>query len=127
MEKCYVFRREISSYFYDIRIMTNQQLASLFGQRLREARKNAGIPQDKLGVAIGLDEHVASPRISRYESGVHEPPFKIAVKIANVLNVPAAYFYCESDDLAEWVLAWHKLDASDRDYFATAIQRHTSP
>ncbi|MGO4382139.1 helix-turn-helix domain-containing protein [Pseudoduganella sp. RAF53_2] len=94
--------------------MTKQQLASLIGHRLREARKNAGIPQDKLGVAIGLDEHVASARISRYETGAHEPAFEVAAKLAKVLNVPAAYFYCDGDDLAEWVLFWHGLTKSDR-------------
>jgi transcriptional regulator with XRE-family HTH domain len=41
----------------------------VFGTRLREARELAGIPQDKLGVMIGLDESSSSARISRYETG----------------------------------------------------------
>ncbi|WP_313872885.1 helix-turn-helix transcriptional regulator [Rugamonas sp. DEMB1] len=81
---------------------------------MREARLRAQIPQDKLGVAVGLDESTASARISRYETGVHEPPFDTAVMIARVLDVPAAYFYCESAELASWVLAWHKLDDETR-------------
>jgi len=94
--------------------MTTQQSASLFGRRLRGARRQAEIPQDKLGVQIGLDEHTASARISRYETGVHEPPFEIAMKLAKALRVPAAYFYCEDEDLAELVLAWGRLSKSDR-------------
>ncbi|MFP3564010.1 helix-turn-helix domain-containing protein [Paraburkholderia sp. SIMBA_030] len=94
--------------------MTNKQPASFFGRRLRSARRHADIPQDKLGVQIGLDEHTASARISRYETGVHEPPFEIALKLAKVLRVPAAYFYCEDEDLAELVLAWGRLSKPER-------------
>jgi len=87
---------------------------SLFGQRLKEARLHANIPQDRLGVHIGLDEAVASARISRYETGVHEPAFDTAVRLAEVLNVPAAYFYCEDDDMANLVLAWDSLNDGER-------------
>ena len=47
-----------------------------------------GLPQDKLGVMIGLDEGSSSARISRYETGVHEPAFNIACKLAQALQVP---------------------------------------
>ncbi|WP_435873754.1 helix-turn-helix domain-containing protein [Pandoraea cepalis] len=67
-----------------------------------------------MGVQIGLDEHTASARISRYETGVHEPSFEIAVKLAKVLHVPAAYFYCEDEGLAELVLAWGRLSKPER-------------
>ena len=65
--------------------------ASCFGRRLREARLRADIPQDKLGVAIGLDEGTASARISRYETGTHAPPYDVAQEIAKVVRVPVAY------------------------------------
>lgn len=74
--------------------------SSLFSKRLREARLRFGLPQDKLGVMIGLDESCSSARMSRYESGVHEPPFRTIEKIASVLNLPTAYFFCEDDMLA---------------------------
>ena len=78
---------------------------SVFGRRLRAARDAASIPQDRLGVMIGLDEGSSSARISRYETGTHQPPFEIAEKLASVLHVPAAYFYCRSDALSELLLA----------------------
>lgn len=87
---------------------------SLFGVRLRQARLRAEIPQDKLGVAIGLDETTASARISRYETGVHEPAFETARRLAQALGVPTAYFYCETLELAEWVIAWQRMSESDR-------------
>lgn len=88
--------------------------ASLFGKRLREARLRAGVAQDKLGVALGLDETTASARMSRYETGVHEPPMDVASRIAQALGVPAAYLYCEDDDLAEVILAWGQLSGEGR-------------
>ncbi|WP_088166976.1 helix-turn-helix domain-containing protein [Delftia sp. K82] len=83
--------------------------SSIFGKRLREARLRTGMPQDQLGVAVGLDETTASARMSRYETGVHEPPLDTSNRIAQVLGVPTAYLYCEDDDLADVILAWSKL------------------
>lgn len=88
--------------------------SSCFGRRMREARLLAGIPQDKLGVAIGLDEGTASARISRYETGVHAPPYDVADKLARILQVPVAYFYCEDDDLAGVIEAWGRASAAQR-------------
>ena len=77
---------------------------SLFGLRLRAARERANLPQDRLGVLIGLDESCSSARVSRYETGVHQPPFEVAEKLAEVLCVPTAYFYCADDQMAEVLL-----------------------
>lgn len=88
--------------------------SSLFGRRLRDARSRAGIPQDKLGVSIGLDEGSSSARMSRYETGVHEPPYSIAQSLAKVLKVPVAYFYCDDDRLAEFLIHYQALDAGQR-------------
>lgn len=85
-----------------------------FGVRLRQARERLGIPQDKLGVLIGLDEGCSSARISRYETGVHEPAFNIACKLAQALNVDVAYFYCEDDWLADAVLQLQTLTPGQR-------------
>lgn len=67
-------------------------------------------PQDRLGVLIGLDEGSSSARMSRYESGRHEPPYRVALRIAEVLEVPVAYFYCDRDDLAELLCVAGKLE-----------------
>lgn len=73
-----------------------------------------GLPQDKLGVMIGLDEGSSSARISRYETGVHEPAFNIACKLALALKVDVAYFYCEDDWMANAVLRLQMLTKSQR-------------
>ncbi|MFM9912630.1 MAG: helix-turn-helix domain-containing protein [Methylophilaceae bacterium] len=81
----------------------------LFGRRLREARQRAGIAQDKLGVMIGLDEASSSARMSRYENGIHEPPFLWVERLAEALGVPTAYFYCSDDRLAEIIQVYSAL------------------
>lgn len=80
----------------------------LWGRRLREIRTESGMSQKALGIAAGLDQFVASTRINRYELGVHKADFLIALRLAEVLNVPAAYFYTEDDHLAELVVAYHR-------------------
>lgn len=87
---------------------------SVFGRRLREARLRAGIAQDRLGVMIGLDESCSSARMSRYENGIHEPPFQIIQLLAKALRLPAAYFYAEDDSLAEWILVFGQLKSLER-------------
>lgn len=76
----------------------------VFGRRLRSARQRLGLAQDKLGVLVGLDEHTASARISRYENGIHEPSVKTAQLLASTLGVPLAYLYCEDNRLADLIL-----------------------
>lgn len=94
--------------------MAKKQAPTVFGKRLKSARKRLGIPQDKLGWTIGLDEHTASPRMSRYESGTHEPPYDVAQKLAEVLGLQVAYFYADDDELAELILRWGQLDQEGR-------------
>ncbi|MCG9082357.1 helix-turn-helix domain-containing protein [Laribacter hongkongensis] len=101
--------------------MVKKELTTVFGRRLREARRRAAIPQDQLGVKIGLDEGTASARMSRYETGAHEPPFSIAMKLAQALSVPTAYFYCEDDELADLVLAWGRVTRLERERIKNLI------
>lgn len=96
--------------------------SSIFGRRLKTARLEAGIPQDRLGVMVGFDEGTASARMSRYETGVHEPPYKTAVEIATVLGLPTAYFYCDDDDLAAVIKYWSRLSKGDRNAILERIK-----
>ncbi len=85
----------------------------MFGKRLKEARKALGLAQDRLGVLIGLDEHSASARMSRYENGIHQPPIGTALLIAEKLHVPLAYLYCDDDRIARILLRLNMLDERD--------------
>jgi transcriptional regulator with XRE-family HTH domain len=113
----YVFRRDSSKLIYDYRRMPVRRILSsnsTVGRRLRQARERAGLPQDRLGVLAGLEESSSSARISRYESGVHEPPLSFAEALAKVLGVPAAYFYCADERLAEIILHYASMSEAQR-------------
>jgi transcriptional regulator with XRE-family HTH domain len=77
---------------------------SVFSKRLKEIRTKKGYSQEQLGLEAGLDEMSASARMNRYELGKRTPDFSIVEKIAEVLDVPTAYFYAKEDDLAEMIL-----------------------
>jgi transcriptional regulator with XRE-family HTH domain len=81
---------------------------SVFGKRVKAARLQAGLSQEKLGVAAGIDEMSSSARMNQYERGKHEPDFSMVERIANVLNVPECYFYCKDDDMAHVLVELHR-------------------
>ncbi len=93
---------------------------SIVGRRMRERREALGLAQEKVGVAIGLDESSARARISRYELGVHEAPLPTVKLIATGLKVPLAYLYCEDDNTANLLVELHKLNSKQR---ATQLQK----
>lgn len=85
-----------------------------FGKRLKEARKDAGYSQERLGIEAGIEPASASARMNQYEKGVHEPGETTVKQIAAVLNLPPAYFYCEDDDCAYLLMCFHSLNEADR-------------
>ena len=97
---------------------------SIVGRRMRERREAMGLAQEKVGVAIGLDESSARARISRYELGVHEPPFTTVKLLADVLEVPPPYMYCEEQDIADLLLALHKIPSKTRKQTVEALMAY---
>jgi len=82
---------------------------SVFGQRLKTARLEAGLSQEQLGIEAGLDPMSASAQMNRYELGKRAPNYDLAVALGKVLGVPAAYFYASKDDEAELLLAFQRM------------------
>ncbi len=105
--------------------MSDVQLkgASIFGARLRARRKALGLSQEKVGVSIGLDESCSRTRISRYETGAHEPAIATSLLLATALGVPVAYLYCEDDMLAEIIRLTDKLELQAKQVLLECIQR----
>lgn len=83
-------------------------------KRLKEGRLLANLSQKKLGIEAGMDQFSASARMNHYELGRHTPDYSTLKRIATVLNLPVAYFYAESDDLAELIQSFNKLESKDR-------------
>lgn len=84
-------------------------------KRLREARLTAKLSQKKLGIAAGMDQFSASARMNHYEMGRHTPDYSTLKRIANVLNLPVAYFYAEDDELAIIINLFNKLTKEKKD------------
>ncbi|HIE5089935.1 helix-turn-helix domain-containing protein [Stenotrophomonas maltophilia] len=82
------------------------------GQRLRAARVAKGWTQAQLGeMLMGVDDsNTTAPRISRYERGMHKPDLETIEKLAELLDLPAAYFVAASDVVAEAILVLSQLD-----------------
>lgn len=94
--------------------MADKGSLPVYSRRLREAREAHGISQRSLGIAAGLDEFVASTRVNRYETGVHQPDLQTLQRLASVLGLPAAYFYAEDDELAKLIAEFKSSSSSKR-------------
>lgn len=81
-------------------------LDNVIAIRLKQARIKAGLSQEKLGILAGIDEFSASARMNQYERGKHVPDLKTLERLANILEIPAPYFYASDDELADWILAY---------------------
>jgi len=87
---------------------------SVFSKRLKEARCEARLSQERLGVLAGIDEMSASARMNQYEKGKHEPNFPMVERIARALNMPTSFFYAESDEEAKLLRRFHRLSKEER-------------
>ena len=87
--------------------------ATVYGKRLRSARMVMGWTQADLAKRIGMVDAVSgATRVSRYETGQHDPDPATAQALAKALGVPVAYFHATSDTLAEIILLVAKLPAA---------------
>jgi transcriptional regulator with XRE-family HTH domain len=86
----------------------------IFGPRLRQLRNQSELSQEQVGVMIGLEESSARARISRYETGEHDPSEATALKIAEVFGVPLAYFYCNDQRLGDIIRCYDRIDEAGR-------------
>jgi transcriptional regulator with XRE-family HTH domain len=78
--------------------------------------------QKDLGIAAGLDEFVASTRINRYETGVHEPDLETAGRLAKALGVPLAYLFAEDDRQARLLIAFAALSKAKQDELLASLE-----
>lgn len=92
-------------------------------KRLKEARKAAGMSQKQLGIAAGMDEFSASARMNHYEKGRHTPDYETLKRIAKILKLPTAYFYAESNDLAELIAGYHAVGKNDKKIFIEYLSK----
>jgi transcriptional regulator with XRE-family HTH domain len=87
---------------------------SVVARRLKEARLRAGVSQKQLGIRAGIDEFSASARINQYERGKHMPDLQTLTRLADVLQTPVPYFYCDDSELAEVIAKFSALSKAQR-------------
>ena len=75
-----------------------------FANRLITLRKNANLSQEELGKLTG----VTRQSIINYERGGAKPKFKIAAKMAQVLNVSVNYLYLGELDVVPTTIKTYK-------------------
>ena len=78
--------------------------SNVFSMRLKIARKAKKLSQERLGILAGIDEASASARMNQYETGKYAPDLLMVTKIAEVLEVPVAYFYTADNLMAEIIM-----------------------
>jgi transcriptional regulator with XRE-family HTH domain len=89
--------------------------ATVYGKRLRSARQSMGWTQAELAERIGMVDVVSgATRVSRYETGQHDPDPVTAEALAKALDLPVAYFHATSDVLADIILLVSRLPAAEQ-------------
>lgn len=88
----------------------------------------SGLSQRALGALVDKDDSKdkGAVRINRYERQVNRADMDTAAAMAKALNVPLAFLFAESDDLAEAILAFAKLPADQRARMLDQMKRLTS-
>mgnify|MGYP003641462826 FL=1 len=82
--------------------------------RLKMARLKKGISQMNLGIQLGMEPGTASARMNHYEKGKHTPDYSTLKAIADELDVPVAYFFCESESSAELICLLDKMSEESK-------------
>ncbi|GEM_PF-3562607 len=72
--------------------MADHKLTKTVGQRIRKARKEAGISQERLADKLGLSGNNV---ISRWENGIGSISVEQLAKIADLTHRPISYFFGE--------------------------------
>lgn len=91
------------------------QVKSFFTERLKQSRNRMKISQKNLGINIGIDPSSASGRMNHYETGRHMPDIVTLGKLANALNVPINYFFCESKKSATLACLIDQLNDNEKE------------
>jgi transcriptional regulator with XRE-family HTH domain len=100
---------------------TARPATTLVGLRIQERRQALQISQMQLGVLAGVDESSASVRINQYERGKHLPDLQMAKRLADALQVPMAYLYCDDPEIAEVLRLMHGMSKAAKKRLIAAV------
>jgi len=87
---------------------------SIVAKRLKQARQRAGLSQKQFGIKAGIDYFGASARINQYEHGTHMPGLQTVTRLADVMQLPVPYFYCQDAELAKAIVKFSALGKAQK-------------
>jgi len=70
--------------------------------------------QKELSMSLGLRRMPAGAYIERFRSAVHDNDLATAQHIAGSMGLPLAYFYAETDIMAEAIVTFWLLNQADQ-------------
>lgn len=73
------------------------------------------------------DKNRGAVRINRYEQEVNLADMEKASELAKALNVPLAYLFAESDELAEMILAFNGLSKKEQATVLANLKQQVPP
>jgi len=73
-----------------------------------------------------MDPSSASSRINHYEQGRHAPDFQIASQLADCLGIPVTYFYATEDRVAQLILLFSTLSATEQKKLLASLEKNSS-
>lgn len=82
----------------------------MINKRLKSARLEKNLTQERLSELLGLDSGGGGSRIAHYESGRYEPSFQLVKTMSQILDVPEYYFYIENDNEASFLLQRFRIE-----------------
>ncbi len=71
-----------------------------------------------------MDEASASGRMNHYEKGRHLPDIDMLKRVANELDVPLSYFFCEDELSAELVCLFDHMDEKSKLSLITKLREN---
>jgi len=83
---------------------TKPNASLIFSQRLKQAREMRGLSQRQLGGLLGLGKATGGVRVNRYEQQTSKSDIQTAADLATVLQVPLAYLFADTEELAAHIL-----------------------
>lgn len=112
-----------------LRLSQPLTITAVFAKRLKAARAMRGLSQRSLGALVDKDgdKNRGAARINRYEQQVNLADMEKAAELAKALNVPLAYLFAETDDLAELILGFSGLSEHDRSQVLADLKKRGSP
>jgi len=76
-----------------------------------------GVSQRALGAMLGLTKKNGSVRINRYEQQSSKADMETAFRLADAMQIPAAFLFANDDRLAKIILFFSELTEEEKEEF----------